>query len=114
MIRSTLCTLTKHTMGRVRRRTSTKHRSRTFVVQELAPERSWTLNERESLGPISSQPRHERGIRIPPPARERAGGVFSLGPTGRLIDRLGVCLHRGGIAPPNPAHQIAELRTQQR
>ena len=35
MIRCTLSTLTKHTMGRVRRRTSTKQRSITLVVRSL-------------------------------------------------------------------------------
>src|ERR1019366_6740307 len=35
MIRSTLSTFTKHTMGRVRRRTSTKQRSITLVVRSL-------------------------------------------------------------------------------
>src|SRR5579875_1744084 len=35
MIRSTLAALTKHTIGRVRRRTSTKHRSMTLVVRSV-------------------------------------------------------------------------------
>src|SRR5260370_40259192 len=35
MMRSTLSTFTKHTMGRVRRRTSTKRRSITLVVRSF-------------------------------------------------------------------------------
>src|SRR5579875_3357704 len=35
IIRSTLAALTKHTIGRVRRRTSTKHRSMTLVVRSV-------------------------------------------------------------------------------
>jgi len=39
MIRSTLAALTKQIMGRVRRRTSTKHRSMTLVVRSLRQRR---------------------------------------------------------------------------
>src|ERR1019366_9707752 len=68
MIRSTLSTFTKHTMGRVRRRTSTKQRSIALVVRSL-----------RHAQPDRAQPGHEIplvvavAVGLPPAAPPRTG-----------------------------------------
>ena len=60
MIRSTLATLTKQTMGRVRRTTSTKQRSMTLVVRNFAPQVTRQVEEGEQLGEVLLQQFHHR------------------------------------------------------
>ena len=58
MIRSTLSTFTKHTMGRVRRRTSTKQRSITLVVRSLRHRCRGKAKNDSNSGKIAPQPPH--------------------------------------------------------
>jgi hypothetical protein len=63
MIRSTLSTLTKQTMGRILLLTSTKQRSITLVVRRVRHRWGETI-ETEQLGQIAPQPFHHRGIGV--------------------------------------------------
>jgi hypothetical protein len=76
MIRSMLSTFTKQTMGRVRRRTSTKQRSMTLVVRSFGHKcRGKAKNDsssgksrcrRRTMGPYSPCQRAESGERLLP------------------------------------------------
>jgi len=76
---------------------------------ELAPEGPRALEEREQLGQIPEQPRHELRVGLPPPTGEGLRLGHRLGATRRLIDRLGIRLHRRVIPPPGRAQQIPKL-----
>jgi hypothetical protein len=86
IIRSTLCTFTTHTIGRVRRRTSTQHRSIPLVVRSVPQKGPRTVEEREQFGRIPEQPRV----------------ALRVGPRTGLIDGLGVRLDGGVVSPPGP------------
>jgi hypothetical protein len=87
IIRSTLCTFTTHTIGRVRRRTSTQHRSITLVVRSVPqPKGPRTVEEREQFWQIPEQPRV----------------ALRVGPRTGLIDGLGIRLDGGVVSPPGP------------
>src|SRR5579875_70053 len=85
MIRSTLATFTKQTIGRVLRRTSTKHRSIAFELLD---------HRRISVLPASSK------------ATKRPLG---LAPTLRSIDRLGVGFHRVVVALAHALQNVPHL-----
>ena len=77
-MRSTLLTFTKHTMGRVRRRTSTKQRSMRLVVRSFLRRCRGKLKNDSNSGrsrsscrtmePYSACQRRRRGVGMPLPA----------------------------------------------
>src|SRR5712691_10939560 len=88
MMRSTLSTFTKQTIGRVRRRTSTKQRSITLVVRNLRHKCLGKAKKESSSGRSRSMPAHHGRV-LPPPTRpEIAEGCFGPGPALRQIDGL--------------------------
>ena len=92
MIRSTLSTFTKHTIGRVRRRTSTKQRSMTLVVRSFG-HRCRGGEERQQLWQVAFQAAHHGPV-LPPPARpEPAKCGLCVGPAFGRINRLRSGLH---------------------
>ena len=78
-MRSTLSTFTKQTIGRVRRRTSTKQRSITFVVRNLrhkcrgkAKKESSSGRSRSSRRTMAAYCRRQRARKARKPASARA------------------------------------------
>src|SRR5215813_1422126 len=90
MMRSTLWTLTKQTMGRVRRRTSTKQRSIMLVVRKLAPQMAGTTEERQQLRQIPLQLANQAGIVPLPPGTKAAKCRLCLLAVCGLIDGLDI------------------------
>src|ERR1019366_2485527 len=93
MMRSTLSTLTKQTMGRVLRRTSTTQRSMTLVVRSLRHRCRGKAKEREQLGQVLLQPPDHGGVGSAPARAEGAKGGSGLRPAIGQIDGLGSGLH---------------------
>src|ERR1700738_1205320 len=92
MMRSTLSTFTKHTMGRVRRRTSTKQRSITLVVRSFR-QRCRGKGKKDSS---SGKSRCRGRTTLPYSRRQRpeaAEGGFGLGTARSQVDGLGARLH---------------------
>jgi hypothetical protein len=79
-MRSTLSTFTKHTMDRVRRRTSKKQRSMTFGGAQFAPQEPGESEERQQLGQILLQPPDHGGVDSAPARTEPAKGSDRLHP----------------------------------
>src|SRR5438132_8620242 len=100
MMRSALSTFTKHTMGRVRRRTSTKQRSIMLVVRSLRHRWRGEGEEREQLGQILLQPPDHGGISPAPAGAEGAKGGYGLRPALGQVDGLGSGFHLVVIALP--------------
>jgi len=73
----TLSTFTKHTMGRVLLRTSTKQRSITFVVRSLR-HRCRERQRRRAVRQIAFQTPHHAAVVWPPAGAEAAKGGFGL------------------------------------
>ena len=76
---------------------------------EFPPQTHRTLEKREQFGQIPEQPRDQLRVSLPPPTGEGLRLGHRLGPTGRLIDGLGIGLHGRVISPPDRAEQITEL-----
>src|SRR5215831_1141073 len=109
MIRSTLCTFTKQTIGRERRLTSTKQRSLTVLVRRRRQSgRGHWKNARGSGSSRSSRVPPRRGPG-PPSSRECVGVALRLPSPARLSDRLGLGLDRRLIPAPHRAEEIAPL-----
>ena len=109
IMRSTLATLTKQTMGRVRRRTSTKQRSMTLVVRSFLHKAQGKLKKerRVSPSPVASpssgrHPSNESYYK----ATERG---FRLRPTVGMIDGLRLTLHVLIVPLPNLLQNVAHL-----
>src|SRR5450755_4810987 len=67
MMRSTLSTFTKHTLGRVRRRTSTKQRSIRLVVRSFCCRMGGEGEPRQQLRQVALQLAHHGAV-LPVPA----------------------------------------------
>src|SRR5271157_5687666 len=109
MIRSTLGTLTKQTMGRVRRRTSTKQRSMILVVRSFVYRCRGEAEKRQQLRQIALQWSHHRAIHRLPASAEGAKSGFGLTPAVGAIDRLGIGFHRVMVATAYFIQDIAHL-----
>src|SRR3990172_4902648 len=108
-IRSTLCTLTKQTMGRVRRRTSTKQRSMTLVVRSFFQRCLGNWKKLSSSGRSRCSWRTMAGYA----SRQRAWNFWKapLRPAQArgAIDGLGVGLDRVVVALPHLLQDVAHL-----
>src|SRR5216683_6332999 len=93
MIRSTLSTFTKHTMGRVRRRTSTKQRSITLVVRSFRHRCRGKVKKDSSSGKSRSRRRTTLPYSRAPTHPQAAEGGFGLGTARSQVDGLGARLH---------------------
>jgi hypothetical protein len=81
IIRSTLCTFTKQTIGRTRRRISTKHRSITFVVRNFRQRVREHWKNAINSGKSPLQPRDRRWECVPTSTREIPRYARCLRPT---------------------------------
>src|SRR5438105_15372120 len=93
MMRSTLATLTKQTMGRVRLRTSTKQRSMTLVVRTFFHRCRGKAKNDSSSGRSRSRRRTIGPYSRDPARPEAAEGGLRLGPAVRLVNGLRAPLH---------------------
>src|SRR5919198_5261953 len=109
MIRSTLCTLTKQTMGRVRRRTSAKQRSITLVVRSFRHRWRGKLKNDSSSGKSRSSCRTMRGYSRFQARRKARNASCAAGPAVGLIDGLGIPLDRVVIALAHLLRDIAHF-----
>ena len=75
-MRSTLSTFTKHNMGMVRRRTSAKQRSITWVVRRLRHRCRGNGKDDKQLRQVSAKPLHRAGIDALPAGAEPAESGF--------------------------------------
>lgn len=100
MIRSTLSTLTKQTIGRVRRHTSTKQRSITLVVQ-LPPQMAGKAEEGEQFGQVLLELSHPCGLGALPMLLEAAKSLLSQAISVGSVDGVDPCLHRLAVALPH-------------
>jgi hypothetical protein len=79
-MRSTLSTFTKQTIGRVRRRTSTKQRSITLGGAQFAPQVRGESEERQQLRQVSFQTPHQAAVVSPPTRPKMAERGFGPDP----------------------------------
>ena len=105
MIRSTLSTFTKQTMGRVRRRTSTKQCSITLVVRNLR--RRWGTKAKNDDRQVLRQAPYHAGEGPPPARLESTEGGFGSCPALGQIDGLGSCSEK---EPPTRLYPNIPLR----
>src|SRR5581483_6388830 len=108
MIRSTLFTFTKHTMGRVRRLTSTKQRSMTLVVRSFRHKCRGKLKNDSSSG-IALQWSHQARVIDLPAAAKAAKGSLGLASAVGPIDCLRVALDLVVIASPHVFQKVPHL-----
>ncbi len=94
-MRSTDCTFTEQTMGRVRRRTSTKQRSMDVGGAQLAPEMFWKREEGQQFGQIALQLLDHGGILASPTTAEGSRRSLCLAAALGQIDSL--CIGLDGI-----------------
>src|SRR5579885_2045426 len=106
MIRSTLFTFTKHTMGRVRRRTSTKQRSMTLVVRSFFHKCRGKLKNDSSSG---RSPSHHGAVVLLPAPVEGAECGFGLTPALGAINRLRSPFHFVVVAFAYVLQNVAHL-----
>src|SRR6266851_948118 len=109
MMRSTLSSLTKQTMGRVRRRTSTKQRSMTLVCAQFAPQVRRHLKKGQQLGQVLFELAHQSGISFLPVRLEGAKRPDGGSVIGSQIDGLRAVFHGGKIAAAHVLEKIAHL-----
>src|SRR5271166_3182846 len=108
MMRSTLFTFTKHTIGRVRRRTSTKQRSMMLVVRSFLQRCRGKLKNDSRSGKSRSSCR-TIGPYTDCQRRRKARKAAGLAPAVGAINRLRVGLYRVIVAAAHLFQDVAQL-----